>query len=104
MIHKLPAQIIKILENLNEGQLHTLYQLTAQRLKLMHAARAVYAMKDFNILDRVYFDHNGKRIEGIVTRLNQRTITVTTDDSGHWNVSPGLLTRIEPAMVKNDTK
>jgi len=32
--------------------------------------------------------------EGTVTRLNQRTISVTLETGEHWNVSPDLLTRI----------
>lgn len=100
MADQIPGQIITTINNLNEKQLHSLHQIIVQRIKLMHNASAMYAMKDFNILDRVYFNHNGKRIEGIITRLNQKTITVTTAEGGGWKVSPGLLTKIEEAQVK----
>ena len=103
MSSQIPKQITATINTLNENQLHTLHQIIVSRLKLMHSARAMYAMKDFNILDRVYFDQNGKRIEGIITRLNQKTITVTTDDKGHWNVSPGLLTKIENAQPASNS-
>jgi hypothetical protein len=98
MKQRLPKSIVKAVESLNEDQLHFLNHIIVQRLRLMQSARAMYAMKDFNFLDRVYFDNNGRRIEGVVTRLNQKTITVTTDDGGHWNVSPGLLTKIEDGI------
>lgn len=88
-----------MVESLSEEQLHSLHHFIVQRLKLMHSARAIFAMKDFNILDRVYFEHNGQRIEGTVTRLNQKTITVTVDDGGYWNVAPGLLTKIEEIQI-----
>ncbi len=95
MIQKLPKVLLRIIENLNEEQLHALNHLVVERMKLMHTARAMYAMKDFHMLDRVYFDNNGQRIEGIITRFNQKTITVTLDDGSHWNISPGFLTKIE---------
>ena len=44
--------------------------------------------------DRVFFEHKGQRIEGIVLRINRRTISVQTGLQ-LWRVSPQLLTKIE---------
>ena len=52
-------------------------------------------MRNFYILDRVSFTHNGKYYEGVVTRLNQKTITVILDDGNRWNISPGNLKKID---------
>ncbi len=95
MLQPLPKSLLNIIETLNEDQLHTLYQVVAERLNLMHTARAMYAMKDFHTLEKVYFYHNGQRIEGTVTRLNQKTISVSTNDGGHWKVSPSFLTKTD---------
>lgn len=91
---QLPKQIINLIESLNEDQLHALYRVVAERLNLVHKARALVAMRNFYILDRVLFTHNGKHYEGVVTRLNQKTITVTLDDGTRWGVSPGNLKKI----------
>lgn len=52
-------------------------------------------MRNFYVLDRVSFTHNGKHYAGVVTRLNQKTITVTLDDGTRWGVSPGNLKKID---------
>lgn len=95
MLQQLPKQLTHLIANLNEDQLHTLYRLVVERLNLVHKARALHAMRNFHMLDTVSFTHNGKYYEGMVTRLNQKTITVTLKDGNRWNVSPGALTKID---------
>lgn len=97
----LPEDIRKLINRLNEDDLHTLLSLVRERLKLVHKAQAIFAMRNFQILDRVYFDYHGERKEGIVTRLNQKTITVTLDDGGQWNVSPDFLKKIVEKSTKS---
>jgi hypothetical protein len=44
------------------------------------------------ILYRVYFINNdGNRIVGTIVRLNQKTITIKSDDGVRWRVSPYFL-------------
>ncbi len=95
MSRTLPKQLIHLIDQLDEDELHGAYRLLSERLKLVHKARALLEMRKFNIMDRVSFTHNGKRYEGFVNRLNQRSITVLLDDGNRWNVSPGALTKIE---------
>jgi hypothetical protein len=95
MTKQLPKELIPLIEQLDEDQLHFIYRLLAERLKLVHKARALLEMRKFNIMDRVSFTHNGKYYEGIVNRLNQKSITVLLDDGNRWNVSPGVLTKVE---------
>lgn len=90
MPQQLPKQLINLIENLDEDQLHALHHLVVERLRLIHNARALDAMRSFHVMDRVSFSHNGKYYKGTVTRLNQKTITVTVDDGSRWNVSPGV--------------
>lgn len=96
---KLPKELLKMVNHLNEDELHVLHHVIAQRIRFFQTARAMYAMKNFNILDRVSFSHNGRYIEGTITRLNQKTITVTLDDGNHWNVSPGLLVKVKEGVL-----
>jgi hypothetical protein len=94
MDHQLPKQLLRMVETLDEDQLHALYHVVAQRLQLAQKAHALAAISQFQVLDRVSFVHNAKPYEGIVTRLNQKTISITLDDGTRWNVAPSLLTKV----------
>ena len=90
---KVPQELIQIIEKLSEDQLRALYRFIGERLRLLFNMRALYAMRNFSIMDRVYFNHNGTYYEGSVTRLNQRTVTVTLDDGNKWTVAPSSLSK-----------
>ena len=92
---QLPQHIKQWIDHLSEDELHFLHSVVADRLRLLHKAKALFAMRKFQMLDRVYFEHNGERKDGIVTRLNQRTITVTLNNGNRWNVSPDFLKKVE---------
>lgn len=110
MSQKLPDKIIRMVESLDPDQLHALYNVVAARLNLVHRMHALHAMQNFSFMDRVSFTNNGQYYEGIVTRLNQKTITVTLDNGNRWNVSPGSLIKlktenpIQTMMIKNNGK
>ncbi len=91
---RLPHEIRKMIEHLSGDQLHELNHLVIERLRLLHRANDLMAMKDFQMLDRVWFDYNGQRKEGVIMRLNQKTISVQLDTGEQWKVSPHLLHKI----------
>lgn len=98
---KTPQYIKDFIDSLNHEDLHALYHAVVERLNLLNKARAILAMKDLEIMDRVFFVDEGKRIEGVISRLNQRTVSVITDDKTRWTVSPNLVTKIaEPNPLK----
>jgi uncharacterized protein YecA (UPF0149 family) len=99
---KLPEHIKQLIHPLSEDQLHELHNLIADRLNLLHKARALIHMQKFNVLDRVYFDYHGQRKEGTITRFNQRTISVTLDTGEHWKVAPDFLTKFIEAEFVNE--
>jgi hypothetical protein len=67
-----------------------------ERLKLISQARAITLMTSFTKGDRVGFQAlNGRTLEGMVLRLNKKTISVATDDGHQWNVAPGLLRLVQ---------
>ena len=69
-------------------------RMVVERLKLYHKARDLKGLAKFNLMDRVYFTHEGKQITGIVMKLNRRSVTIRTADGKQWNVSPAFLTRM----------
>lgn len=97
----LPKDIRKLVNRLNEDELHALHRAVGNRLRLLHRSKAIFAMRDFQVLDRVFFDYQGERKEGTVTRLNQKTITVTLDNGARWNVSPDFLKKIDKESILN---
>ena len=98
----LPKDIRKLVNRLSEGELHALYRTVGDRLRLLHRTKAMFAMTDFQVLDKVFFDYHGERKEGTVTRLNQKTITVTLDNGEHWNVSPDFLKKIDGEFAHDE--
>jgi hypothetical protein len=94
MDRQLPKQLLRMIETLDGDQLHALYHVVAQRLQLAEKAHTLASMSQFHVLDRVSFVHNGTLYEGTVTRLNQKTISITLEDGTRWNVSPSLLTKV----------
>lgn len=86
--------INNLLLQLNEEQLMTLNRKVVERLKLIHRAHSVVEVAKFNLGDRVSFNHHGKIIVGNITRLNQKTVSILTDEQHKWNVAPDFLNKI----------
>jgi hypothetical protein len=55
-------------------------------------------MARFGIGDRVCFQApDGRDLNGVVVRLNKKTVSVDTDDGHRWNVAPGFLRLVKAA-------
>jgi hypothetical protein len=89
---------VEAIKRLNEEDLLFLNRLIVERLKLISQARATTLMTSFTKGDRVGFQApDGRMLEGMVLRLNKKTISVATDDGHQWNVAPGLLCLVQSA-------
>jgi hypothetical protein len=87
---------IEAIKGLNEEDLLFLNRLIVERLKLISQFRSTSLMVRFTRGDRVGFQApDGRMLEGIVLRLNKKTVSVTTDDGHQWNVAPGLLRLVQ---------
>lgn len=83
---------VEAIKRLNEEDLLFLNRLIVERLKLISQAKSTRLMASFTKGDRVGFQApDGRKLEGIVLRLNKKTVSVATDDGHQWNVAPGLL-------------
>jgi hypothetical protein len=83
------------IDRLSEAELVDLNHRNVARLRFLQLARAHAEMLAFKIGDRVVFQPPGERpIAGMLTRYNQNTVTVITDEGRQWNVSPGVLRRV----------
>jgi hypothetical protein len=83
---------VEAIKRLGEEDLRFLNRLIVERLKLISQARATALMTSFTKGDRVVFKtSDGRMVDGVVLRLNKKTISVVTDDDDQWNVAPSLL-------------
>jgi len=84
------------IDKLTEAELIDLNNRVVARLQFLAQMRAHAQMLEFRIGDRVSFQPDGhRRVVGMLTRYNRKTVTVITDDGRRWNVSPRLLGRTE---------
>jgi transcription elongation factor len=94
---------VEAIKRLGEDDLLFLNRLIVERLKLIAQARSTSQMAAFGIGDLVsFYDADGRKREGIVRRLNKKTVSVYTEDGHRWNVPPGLLRLEKSADVGMD--
>jgi hypothetical protein len=87
------------IDKLTEAELIDLNNRIVARLRFLTEMRAHATMLEFSVGDRVMFQPDGRpMLVGTLTRYNKKTVTVITDDGGHWNVSPSFLRKIEVAV------
>src|SRR5438552_14197009 len=84
------------IDGLSEDELLELNHKVVARLRFLSQMRSHSAMLDFRIGERVKFSPTGRLdMTGTITRYNKKTVTVITDSGEHWNVAPGLLSKLE---------
>ena len=92
------ASAVEAIKGLDEDDLRFLNQLIVERLNRISQARATMLMASFSQGDRVGFRaRDGQLLEGVVLRLNKKTVSIATDDGHQWNVAPVLLRLIRSA-------
>lgn len=80
------------IDHLTEAELIELNHKIVERLRLMRQIRSHKEMFRFKIGDRVAFHPSGHEPQtGTLTRFNRKSVTVITDNGGHWNVAPTLI-------------
>lgn len=94
MDSQLPAEILNIIPKLDEQQLRSLNSKIVARIKHLHKFRQLEEMSKFSKGDRVSFECSGDIKTGTITKLNQKTVSIITDDDEGWNVAPSLLSRV----------
>jgi len=84
------------IDSLSEEELVELNHKIVARLRFLGQMRSHSAMLDFRIGEKVKFRPSGRpELTGTLTRYNKKTVTVVTDTGEHWNVAPGLLSRLD---------
>ena len=93
------------IDRLTEDELIDLHNRVVARLRLLAEMRAHSKMLEFRIGDRVAFQPDGRPpIIGVLTRYNRKSVTVVTEAGERWNVSPGVLRRVESTPVDQSVR
>jgi hypothetical protein len=88
------------IDSLSEEDLIELNHKIVARLRFLSKMRTHRAMLDYRIGERVKFRPSGRPdLFGVLTQYNKKTVTVITDSGEHWNVAPGLLSKVESATA-----
>lgn len=85
------------IDQLTEEELVALNHRIVERLKFLDTMQAHRDMMAFNIGSRVSFDSRQGRQLGTLIKFNRKTVTVVTDDSRRWRISPHLLAKVKDA-------
>ena len=81
----------KYVDQAAEDELRILNRQIVDRLRYLAEQQTRKASRIYSIGDRVEFDDPGGRaLQGVVIRINRRTITVKME-TGFWRVAPGFL-------------
>ncbi|MDL5055776.1 hypothetical protein QQ056_19800 [Oscillatoria laete-virens NRMC-F 0139] len=82
------------IDSLSYEELIGLNKRIVERLKHMDHVRSLMQVMDYRVGDEVTFHgSDGKEITGIVSKLNQKTVSVITKSGEQWNVSPQFLSK-----------
>lgn len=86
------------LRHMGEEDLRYLNRMVVERLNLLAQAKSTAQLAQFAEGDRVHFTTNdGSLIQGVVVRLNRKTVSLRSDDGLNWKVSPVLLRKTAAA-------
>ena len=97
MNDQLPSKIIDALSELSHAQLLQLNKIIVEKIDLFNKVKCLKALNEFNIGDRITFNYEDKTFFGKVLKLNQKTISIRTEDGRRWNVSPQFLSKLNSA-------
>ncbi len=90
------------IDALSEEELVELNHKIVARLRFLHEMRSHSEMLDFRIGEKVRFHPPGHpELIGVLTRYNKKTVTVITESGQHWNVAPGLLSKLDSHIDGN---
>ena len=82
------------IDAMTEAELVELHHRIVDRIRFLRRVATDSSMREFRIGERVRFHPDGRpSVVGMITRHNQKTVTVVTDEGQRWNVAPQLLER-----------
>jgi hypothetical protein len=87
------------IEKLSLEELIGFNRRIVDRIRYLHSLKTRSQLDRFEIGDRVSFQSDGRSVEGIVVRINRKTLSIHTEHS-HWNIHPKFLTKVSGSASK----
>jgi hypothetical protein len=81
------------IDKLSLEQLLDLNKQVVRRIEYLQSLKTQAHLDRYEAGDRVSFPSEGRQIEGVVIRVNQKTISIKTKDS-YWRIHPRFLTKL----------
>lgn len=81
------------IESLSLDQLLELNRSVIRRIEHLQGLKTRAHLERFDVGDRVSFQGDGRPAEGVVIRVNQKSVSVKTSD-GYWRIHPRFLTKL----------
>lgn len=84
------------LDHLTIDELVALNERVIERIKYLERLQVLEAMQNLNLGTRVTFEsRRDGRKAGVISKFNQKSVTVLTDDGHRWNVAPSMVSPAE---------
>lgn len=80
------------IERMSLEELFALHKRVVRRIEYLQSLKTATELNQFAVGDRVSFQSDGRALEGVVVRVNRKTLSVRTEDS-HWTIHPRFLTK-----------
>lgn len=81
------------IEKLSLEELIELNKRVVRRIEYLHGLKTRAHLDRFEIGDCVSFQSEGRMVEGVVVRVNQKTLSIKTKDT-YWRIHPRFLTKL----------
>ena len=81
------------IEKLSIEELMDLNKRIIRRIEYLHSLKTRAHLDRYEVGDKVTFQSDGRTVEGIVTRVNRKTLSVRTKDT-RWNIHPKFVTKV----------
>lgn len=79
------------LENLSEEELLVLNEQVVAKIKELRNQKNTQQISQFKLGDMISFAYKGKKVQGIIFRINQKSISILTASNERLSLSPGLV-------------
>jgi putative ribosome biogenesis GTPase RsgA len=81
------------IENLNLEELLQLNKRIVHRIQYLSRLKTRSQLDKFEVGDQVTFQSNGRMAQGVIVRVNQKSLSVRTQNS-YWNIHPNFVTKV----------
>ena len=87
-------EVVLLLDKLSHQELRDINEIAYHKIQIKSKQKNLEKISKFNIGEKVSFDNDNRVIIGTIISLNQKSISVMTEDNHRWRVSPNLLHKV----------